>query len=120
MVPAEPWPRAGEIVRWGQQGPRPGCFSLTLTDAGSSRHGHTVVVGVRADGGFQAVEVALLIGAGETHEGVGCGRRGTLQVTPVPRHGTPSRPGPRHPVLGRRLWSNYYVRGGGLVTKTRQ
>lgn len=47
-----------------------------LTDASSGRYGHTVVVRVGADGGFQAVEIAILIRAREADQGVGCGRRG--------------------------------------------
>lgn len=47
-----------------------------VPDASSGRYGHTVVVRVGADGGFQAVEIAILIRAREADQGVGCGRRG--------------------------------------------
>lgn len=47
-----------------------------LTNASGGRYGHAVVVRVGADGGLQAVEIAVLIRAREAHQGVGCERRG--------------------------------------------
>lgn len=47
-----------------------------LTNASGGRYGHAVVVRVGADGGLQAVEIAVLIRAREAHQRVGCERRG--------------------------------------------
>lgn len=56
---------------WGD-GRSSGRPAPALTEAGGCRDRHTVTVGVGADGWFQAAPVALLILAGEAHQGVGC------------------------------------------------
>lgn len=74
---------------WGD-GREPGRPAPALTEAGGCRDRHTVTVGVGADGWFQAAPVALLILAGEAHQGVGC--RGGTQA-----HVEESSSGPPQP-----------------------
>lgn len=102
--------RGHRAVRAGRAGPGgAGGHSLGeagLTDAGRSGHGHTVVVGVRADGRLQAVEVAVLIRAREAHQAVGCRTRGHLSQGPGTFRGDPSAapplPAPPHfPIICR-------------------
>lgn len=88
----------------GAGGRSPG--EAVLTDASGRGHGHTVVVGVGADGRLQAVEVAVLIRAREAHQAVGCRTRGHLSQSPGTFRGDPSAapplPAPPHfPIICR-------------------
>lgn len=110
--------QGGEGRRGGRGLGRGQRWRAALTEAGRGRHRDAVVVRVRAHGRLQAVEVTVLIRAGEAHQGAGCGGREARQVTPVSGRGGPPSGVPPWPLPVRNPQSLVDVNGAIITLQT--